>query len=68
MLQDFGFDQKVCKLISQLISTSSLAILVNGDPSNFFKPLRGLRQGDPLSPIFFIIMAKCIGRLIEKNK
>ena len=68
VLQAFGFDHEVRKLISQLISTSTLAILVNGAPSNFFKPLRGLRQGDPLSPILFIIMAKCIGRLIEKNK
>ena len=68
VLQAFGFDQKVCKIISQLVSTSSLAILVNVAPSDFFKPSRGLRQGDPLSPIIFIILAECIGRLIEKNK
>ena len=43
VLQAFGFDKKVCKLISQLISTSSLTILVNGAPSDFFKPTRGLR-------------------------
>ena len=44
VLQAFGFDQKVCKIISQLVFTSSRAILVNGAPSYFFKPLRGLRQ------------------------
>ena len=60
VLQAFGFDQDVHKLISQLISTSLLAIMVNGSPSNFFKPLRDLRQGDPFSPILFIIMAECI--------
>ena len=43
VLQAFGFDQKVCKIISQLVSTSSLAILVNGAPSNFCKPMRDLR-------------------------
>ena len=68
MLQAFGFDQKVRKLISHHISTSSLAILVNGVPSNFFKPMRAIRLWDPLSPIFFIIMVECIGRLIGKNK
>lgn len=68
VLQAFGFDQKVCKIISQLVSTSSLAILVNGSPLYFFKPTRGLREGDPLSSILFIILAECIGRLIKKTK
>ena len=68
VLHAFGFDQKVCKIISQLFTTPSLAILVNGAPIDFFKPLRGLWQGDPLSLNLFIIMAKCLGRLIEKSK
>ena len=68
ILLAFGFDSKVCKIISQLVSTSCLAVLVNGVPSNFFKPSRGLRQGDPLSPIIFIILAECFGRLIDCRK
>lgn len=67
VLKAFGFDLKVCKLVSQLVSTSSLAVLVNGGPCDFFKPSRGLRQGDPLSPILFIILAECMGRLIERK-
>ena len=38
----FGFDYKVVGLIHQLISTSSIAILVNGSSSQFFNPSRGL--------------------------
>ena len=34
VLNAFGFDIKVCNIISQLVSTSSLAILVNGAPSD----------------------------------
>ncbi len=68
VLKAFVFDVKSCKLISQLVTTPSLAVLVNGSPSDFFKPTRGLHQGDPLSPILFIILAECIGRLMEKKK
>ena len=43
-------------------------MLVNKAPSDFFKPSTGLRQADPLSPILFIILAECIGNLIEIKK
>ena len=68
ILQAFGFDDQVCKIIFQLVSTPSLTILVNGAPSNFFFPSRGLRQGDPISPVLFIILAECIGRLIQRKR
>ena len=65
VLLAFGFDAQVCKIILQLVSTPSLFVIVNGAPSNFFFPSRGLRQGDPLSPILFIILVECIGKLIQ---
>lgn len=68
VLWAFGFNSKVCTLISQHISTSSLAILINGSPSAFFKPSRGFRKGDLLSPIIFIILVECLGRLISTKR
>jgi hypothetical protein len=43
VLEAFGFCQKVVRIIHQLISTSSIAVLVNGSSSHFFHPSRGLR-------------------------
>ena len=67
VLQAFGFDAQVCKLISQLVSSLSLFVLVNGSPSNLFFPSIGIRQGDPISPVLFIILAKCLGRFILRK-
>ena len=42
--------------------------MLNGSPSYFFKATRGLRQGDPLSPILFIILVECLGRLLHDKR
>lgn len=67
VLVAFGFSNRVIRLIWQLISIVSMVFIVNGSPSHFFKNARGLRQGDPISPILFTIMAESLGRFIQKQ-
>jgi len=35
----------------------SVGIIVNGKDSAYFKPCKGLRRGDPISPLLFNLIS-----------
>ncbi|XP_075649824.1 uncharacterized protein LOC142620320 [Castanea sativa] len=61
----YKFPSHLVSLIMSCVSTSSISILVNGGALGQFYPLRGIRQGDPLSPYLFILCMEVFGALIE---
>jgi exonuclease III len=65
MLLAFGFNQTWVTWILNLTSSAFFSLLINGVPSRPFSPSRGIRQGDPLSPFLFIILAEGLSRSIH---
>jgi hypothetical protein len=63
-----GFPPEWSNWIAISVQGGSVEIRVNDDIGQYFQTLNGLRQGDPLSPILFNIVADMLAILIARAK
>jgi len=66
ILENLGFCKAFIRWIKSYKISPWILPLVIRHPSNFFISLRGFRQGCPLSPLLYIIMAERMSRNLEK--
>jgi len=51
-----GFDNRWITWIQKLFSSETSSVLLNGVPGNHFKCKCGVMQGDPISPLLFLLL------------
>lgn len=56
------------KMGKDYVSSMRYSILVNGEVVSCFKRRKGLRQGDPVSPVLFTLIMELLSSLLHDGK
>ena len=67
LLDRMGFGPKWISWMRACISTVRFSVIVNGSPTGFFDSSRGLRQGDPLSPLLFLLIMEMLSHMLRRS-
>ena len=63
-----GFDAGFVHRMMHLISCGNTAVSINGEMGKFFRNKRGLRQGDPSSPLIFNFVADALAAMVARAR
>ncbi|WVZ62463.1 hypothetical protein U9M48_012212 [Paspalum notatum var. saurae] len=63
-----GFNPLWCKWVESFVQGGNVGIKVNDQLGNYFQTKKGLRQGDPISPILFNIVVDMLAILVARAK
>ena len=67
-LNFYNFKHDIINWIKTFYKNIKSTVLVNNDPTSWFKIERGCRQGDPISPYIFLLCGEILAHMVRQNK
>jgi hypothetical protein len=61
-----GFNSRWMMWIRDILKRWSVGLIINNKEGEFFHTGKGLRQGDPLSPLIFNLIVDVLSRMLQK--
>jgi hypothetical protein len=66
MMERLGFSPIWINWVQRILDSGSTSVLLNGVPRKQFQCIKGVRQGDPLSPLLFVLAADLLQCIVNK--
>lgn len=67
LLKSFDISADFIGWIKECISTPTYSVIVNGEMHGHFAGKKGLRQGDPISSLLFVMAMDVLSKILDKG-
>lgn len=67
MMRKMGFGERWIQLTMMCVKAISYSVLINGEPKGKIFLIKGLHQGDPISPYLFLLCAKGLSAMLQRE-